>query len=28
VKNASGQSLSSTEGDHLKGYVYYVPEAQ
>jgi len=28
VKNASGQALSSTEGDHLKGYVYYVPEAQ
>ena len=28
VKNATGQSLDSTEGNHLKGYVYYVPEAQ
>jgi hypothetical protein len=28
VRNASGQALSSTEADHYKGYVYYVPEAQ
>jgi hypothetical protein len=28
VKNVTGQALSATEGDHLKGYVYYVPEAQ
>lgn len=28
VKNSSGQALSSTEGDHIKSYVYYVPEAQ
>jgi hypothetical protein len=28
VKNSSGQALHATEGDHLKGYVYYVPEAQ
>lgn len=28
VKNNSGQALSGTEGDHLKGYVYYVPEVQ
>lgn len=28
VKNNSGQALSTTEGDHLKGYLYYVPEAQ
>ena len=28
VKNNTGNALSSTEGDHLKGYYYYVPEAQ
>jgi hypothetical protein len=28
VKNSSGQALSSTEGDHVKGYTYYVPEIQ
>ena len=28
VKNSSGQALHATEGDHLKGYVYYVPEVQ
>jgi hypothetical protein len=28
VKNASGQTISTTEGDHFKGYVYYVPEVQ
>lgn len=28
VKNSSGQALSTTEGDHIKSYSYYVPEAQ
>lgn len=28
VKNSSGQALHATEGDHLKHYVYYVPEVQ
>lgn len=28
VKNTSGQALNATEGNHLKGYVYYVPEIQ
>lgn len=28
VVNRSGQALDSTEGNHLKGYVYYVPEVQ
>jgi len=28
VKNNSGQALNSTEGNHLKGYVCYVPEVQ
>jgi hypothetical protein len=28
VKNSSGQTVSTTEGDHFKGYVYYVPEVQ
>lgn len=28
VKNSSGQALHGTEGDHYKGYVYYVPEVQ
>jgi hypothetical protein len=28
VKNASDQALHGTEGDHYKGYVYYVPEVQ
>jgi len=28
VKNASTQALNSTEGNHLKGYVYYIPEVQ
>lgn len=25
VKNSTGQALSTTEGDHVKGYMYYVP---
>lgn len=28
VKNSSGQALDSTEGNHYKGYRYYVPEVQ
>ena len=28
IKNASGQTLSTTEGDHLKTVEYYVPEIQ
>lgn len=28
IKNASGQTLHATEGDHFKGYAYYVPEVQ
>jgi len=28
IKNASGQALHATEGNHLKTYVYYVPEVQ
>ena len=28
VKNSSGQAFSTTEGDHDKNYVYYVPENQ
>lgn len=28
VKNASGQTLNATEGNHVKAYTYYVPEAQ
>lgn len=28
VRNNSGQALSTTEADHLKGYVAYVGEAQ
>lgn len=28
VRNSSGQALNATEGDHFKGYVYYVPEVQ
>ncbi len=28
IKNNSGQALSTTEGDHLIGYEYYLPEAQ
>lgn len=28
VKNNSGQALHGTEGNHLKGYLYYVPEVQ
>lgn len=28
VKNASGQTVSTTEGDHRKSFVYYVPEVQ
>lgn len=25
VKNSSGQTISTTEGDHVKGYQYYIP---
>lgn len=28
VRNASGQALNATEGNHYKGYVYLVPEVQ
>jgi hypothetical protein len=28
VKNESGQALNSTEGNHLKKYVYYNPQVQ
>lgn len=28
VKNTSGQALDSTEGNHKKYFVYYVPEVQ
>ncbi|MBX7159340.1 MAG: hypothetical protein K1X95_03535 [Acidimicrobiia bacterium] len=28
IENKSGVSLGSTEGNHYKGYVYYVPESQ
>lgn len=28
VRNNTGQTLSSTEGDHLKEYMYYIPEVQ
>lgn len=28
IKNASGNALSATEGDHSYGYEYYVPEVQ
>jgi hypothetical protein len=28
IKNNTGQAVSSTEGDHRKAYVYYVPEVQ
>lgn len=28
VKNATGQALDATEGNHVKEYAYYVPEAQ
>lgn len=28
VYNDSGQTISATEGDHYKGYTYYIPEAQ
>ncbi len=28
VVNRSGQALSATEGDHFKGYRYYLPEVQ
>lgn len=28
VKNATGQALDATEGNHVKGYQYYVPEVQ
>ena len=28
VVNESGQALSTTEADHFKGFVYYVPEVQ
>lgn len=28
IKNNSGQALHGTEGDHYKGYAYYVPEVQ
>ena len=28
IKNETGQALSSTEADHDKNYVYYIPEVQ
>lgn len=28
VKNNSGQTLHATEGNHIKAYTLYVPEAQ
>ena len=28
VKNSTGQALSSTEGDHVKGYTYYTAQVQ
>ena len=28
VRNESGQALSSTEGDHYKGYNYYSPDTE
>ena len=28
IKNETGNALSSTEGDHDKNYVYYIPEVQ
>jgi hypothetical protein len=28
VKNSTGQTMHATEGNHVKGYSYYVPEAQ
>lgn len=28
VQNESGQALNSTEGNHAKHYIYYVPEVQ
>lgn len=28
IRNSSGQNLHGTEGNHFKGYVYYVPEVQ
>ena len=28
VVNQSGNSLDATEGDHFKGFIYYVPEVQ
>lgn len=28
VENRSGVALHTTEGDHYKGYVYFVPESQ
>lgn len=28
IKNASGQSVDTTEGNHLKKYVYYNPQVQ
>lgn len=28
VKNVTAQTMHATEGDHIKAYVYYVPEAQ
>jgi len=28
IKNATAQSISSTEGDHAARYTYYVPEVQ
>lgn len=28
IKNATDQAFDTTESNHLKGYVYYIPEAQ
>lgn len=28
IKNNTSQAIDATEGNHLKGYVYYVPEVQ
>jgi len=28
IKNVTGQALDTTENNHFKGYVYYVPESQ
>jgi hypothetical protein len=28
IRNSSGQTLNAVEGNHYKGYVYYVPEIE